>query len=303
LLWVGALCALELQCGASAGSLLTDLEQHFKSEGLVIASVQNQNLIVFPFSGRPFFRKFFDYNLGAVRFSPDGTAALGYLGPNAPWTPTVRLVLIESDGRVTARLDPNVANIGDMALSFDHTTVAFAGGDQVRQLGIFLGNLATGELQLAVPLQSHAGVGEETSVAWLPDGSGILYSQGDKIWTYDLGSRQSSLLNQNGTNPSCSPDGKWTAYRGSSGHAMLFPRHGGATRRASKGKIIGRIHWSPDSVYYFVDEKASAFPWGKCAFGYCFVVYRPGDGSRLELYGTALRDSSFGWLRGPWPLK
>ncbi len=143
----------------------------------------------------------------------------------------------------------------------------------------------------------------DTSVAWVPDGNAVLFSRDGGVWTYDVGSRRTSLLFREGTNPSCSPNGQWIAYRDPNGYAVIASRLSTGAKRASHGPIDGYVHWSPDSAYYFVDEKVPRSSPQRCPFGNCFVVYRLGDGSRLELQGSDRKDSFFGWLRGPWSVR
>ncbi len=304
LTFFGLLCVSSLQVTASGQSLLAELEKQSAMQGLIIAGVMNQDLIVFPFSKNPFVRRFFGYRLGAARTSPDGTAVLGYSYFDNPGIPARRIALISADGHVIALLNRDVVNVADMAVSPDLTTIVFAGKDPGnRQVGIFLGRLGTSDINLAVPLPSHGGVPQETSVSWLYDGSAVVFSRDSEVWTYNLGSGKTALLFRGGTNPSSSPDGQWIAYRNSDGYAMIASRRGTGAKRASREPIDGYVHWSPDSAYYFVDEKVSGSPQQKCPFGSCFVVYRLRDGSRLELQGTDRKDSFFGWLRGPWLAK
>jgi len=279
------------------------LEEQSRSDGWLIAGVMNRDFMVFPFSGSPVIRRFFDYNLGASRVAPDGRAVLGYSYLDNPGIPARRLALISADGRVTALLNRDVINVIDLAVASDRIEVVFAGKDpSTDEVGIFLGRLGTNDTHLIVPLQSHSGDLPETTVAWVPDGSAVLFSRDSEVWTYDLGSRRTAIRFRAGTNPTCSPDGHWIAYRNSNGYAMIASLRGAETKQASRGLIYGRVHWSPDSSYYFVNEKVSGSSLQSCPFGYCFVVYRMSDGTRLQLHGTDRKDSSFGWLRGPgWP--
>jgi hypothetical protein len=280
------------------------LEEKSASEGLVIAGVMNRDLLVFPFSGNPFVRRFFNYDLGAVRTSPDGTAVLGYSYFENPGIPPRRLALITAEGRVIALLNRDVINIADLAIASDRTVVAFAGKDPgTGEVGIFLGKFGTSDTQLIVPLQSHSGVPQEVSIGWVPDGSAVVFSKDAEIWIYDVATQKRTLLFRAGTNPSCSPDGQWIGYRNSDGFAMVALRRRTEAKRASRGRIYGSVHWSPDSAYYFVDEKVPSSSRQKCPYGNCFVIYRINDGSRLELQGTDRKDSFFGWLRGPWLVK
>ena len=297
LVWPFLFCGF--QGGLATRSLLGELEAKYASDGLMIAGVMNRNVMVFPFSGDPFVRSFFGYDLEAAWTTTDGTAVLGYSYFGGVSLPARRLVLIDVNGRVAGVLDREVINVGGMALAADNRAIAFTGKDPLTgETGLFLGRLGSGEIHLVIPLQSREGVPEETSVAWLPGAGGIAFSRDKQIWTYDLASRRTSLLFR-GTNPSYSPDGQWIAYRGLNGYAVIASRQGYSEKRMSRGRVYGHIHWSPDSEYLFVDEKVHGVPSQRCPFGYCFVVYRVGDGSRLELQGTDRQDSPFGWLRAP----
>lgn len=281
--------------------ILAEMEKLSAAQGLMIAGVMNKEIMAFPFSGSPFLRGFFDYNVGAARISPDGTAVLAYSYFDNPGIPARRLALISADGRVIALLDREVVNIVDMAVSMDRSALVFAGKDYLTgEVGIFVGKLSTKDLSLAVHLQSHNGVPEEISVSWLPDGSAIIFSRNSEIWTYELDSKKQALLLRGGTNPTSSPDGQWIGYRNLKGYATITSRRGTNTKRATREPIDGCVHWSPNSEYYFVNERVPGASSQRCPFGSCFVIYRLRDGSRLELYGTDRKDSFFGWLLGPW---
>jgi hypothetical protein len=263
--------------------------------------VINQNLMIFPYSGEPFAQRFFGYEVQVARTSPDGTAVLVYSNIETPGLPARRLALINAEGRVIAVLDRDVAP-ADFGVSSDNRNVVFAGKDiTTGQTGVFVGMLGTSHIELAVPLSNETAAA--TSVSWLAGGSAILFSRDGKVQTYDVGSRQVSMHLRAGADPTCSPDGRWIAYRGPNGTAILAAREGAETKRASRGRIYGRVHWSPDSAYYFVHEQVRGSSWDKCPFEACFVVYRVNDGSRFELQGTGRKDSSFGWLRGTWTAK
>jgi hypothetical protein len=295
-------------CAARDGNsqdLSEELKKQSESQGLMIAGAINQFLRVIPFSGSPFARWFLDYTLNAVRFSPDGTAVLAYVeNPVSTGIRPETMALIGSDGKVVSVLDRVIGNIADMALSADRIHVVVAGMDPVtREVGIFVGKLGTSEMQLIVRLKSESGVPLHATVGWVPDGHAVVFSRDGAVWTYNLDSREASLLLPLATNPACSPDGKWIAFRSSKGYAMLALRSGGEPRRASRGKMSGSVHWSPDSAYYFVDEVVRGASVQRCPVGVCFVVYRVRDGARLELYGSNLRDTFFGWIRGSWALR
>lgn len=271
---------------------------------MIVGSV-NQFLRVFPFSGVPFARWFLDYTLNVVRFSPDGKALLGAaVNPSEAGIPPETLALIGGDGHVITLLNRAVVNITDMALSPDRIHVAVVGMDHVtKEVGIFIGKLGTSEMQLVVVLKSESGVPLGTRVSWMPDRSSIVFSRDGGVWTYDLETRETSLLVPHATNPSCSPDGKWVAFRDSKGYATLVPRSGGERKRGSHGRISGSAHWSPDSAYYFVEEIVRGASRQRCPVGLCLVVYRVSDGTSLQLYGSQFKDTFFGWIQGPWALR
>ena len=301
---VGVLSILGLQGSPSARPLLAELREKSASKGLVIAGVMNRDFMVFPFSGSSFVRRFFNYNVDAARIAPDGAAVLGYWGREGGNIPPRRFALISSEGHVIQLLNRDVINVSDFALAADRISIVFSGKDPATgEVGIFIGRLGTADTQLIVPLQSHSGAPEETSVAWVSDGSAVLFSRNGEVWRYDVSSQKVSVLFPAATSPSCSPDGQWIAYRDPNGYAVIASRAGSSAKRASQNPIDGYIHWSPDSEYYFVDEMVPSSSPEKCPFGSCFVVYRVLDGSRLELQGTDRKDSFFGWLQGAWPLK
>lgn len=198
-------------------------------------------------------------------------------------------------------LDREVLNIADLAIAPDKLSVAFAGEDrQTGEVGMFLGRLGTTEIHRIVPLKSHNGVPQETSIGWAFDGKAVLFSKDREVWSYDIDSQQTSLLFRLASNPTCSLDGKWIAFRDSDGYARIVSKEDGEIRRGSRWTITGQIHWSPDSAYYLVNENVPGSSPKKCPFNTCFVVYRVRDGSRLQLQGTTRKDSFFGWLRGSW---
>lgn len=293
------------RANASEPPLLAQLEAKSASERLMIAGVLSREFIVVPYSGAPFIRRFFNYDLGLARTSPDGTAVLGYTSSDNPGIPARTIALISARGRVTALLNRDVGNIADMAVASDLVSVVFAGKDrQTGEVGIFLGRLESSDIHLIVPLRSQSGVPDETSTTWVPDGSGVFFSRNGAVWIYDINSQRISPLFSAATNPSCSPDGARIAYRSSNGYAMISSKRGFETKRASRWPIDGSVHWSPDSAYYFVDEEAPGSSPRKCPFGHCLVVYRLSDGSRLQVEGTNRKESFFGWLRGrEWSVK
>ena len=300
---LGLLWIFGAQGSPSAQSLLAELKEKSASNGLVIAGVMDREFMVFPFAGSPFFRRFFNYHGGLARIAPDGEAIL-VLGLNDGAIPAQGFALINAEGRVIALLNRDVINVADFALASDRISIVFAGNDPATgQVGVYIARLGTADIRLIVPLESYRGAPAETSVTWVPDRSAVLFSRAGQVWRYDVASEGSSVLFPAATNPSCSPDGKWIAYRDSNGYAAVASRLGSGARRASRNPINGYIHWSPDSEYYFVDEMVPRSSPQRCPFGNCFVVYRLRDGSRLQLHGTDRKDAFFGWLQGPWPLK
>ena len=141
--------------------------------------------------------------------------------------------------------------------------------------------------------------------SWSPDGSKLLYSEGNRIMTYDLQSKECVPL-ADGTLARWSPDSKWITYRTPGNKFILADTNGKIERTLLDGKeIVTGLSWSPDSQFLMYVEKAGAWEGGDCARnmadGRNVMVYRLRDGQRGEVFQVCdgFPYQQLDWLRVP----
>jgi len=183
-----------------------------------------------------------------------------------------------------------------MAISPDGLRVAFDGsyipsvttgssGSRENGTGMHYLDVETGRLS-SVPIEStHA----EDEMSWSPSGEAFTYANGNRIYILDVSTGAPKLIGH-GQNPTWSPDGQWITFRSMDDWAMAVnPVTLESKKLLPDNKILGAVHWSPDSQYVLVSEAVGALSnilhwrspiWGPVAE---LVVYRLRDGARASV--------------------
>jgi Tol biopolymer transport system component len=144
-----------------------------------------------------------------------------------------------------------------------------------------------------------------SSISWAPDGNSFAYDSGKRVFVYEVESRSSRLV-ADGSAPAFSPDGRWLAYRSTTGQAVALSQRSGESIVLLGGKkILWGVHWSPDSQYVMAaEDRTVAYD---VLHGGLFddrtrkmVIYRLGDGTAVSgnwFAGPGLGDYGYFWVK------
>jgi Tol biopolymer transport system component len=151
--------------------------------------------------------------------------------------------------------------------------------------------------------KSGLAAGLPSSAGWSTDNRTVVYAHDGQIIKLDLRSKHKVVLGR-GTNPTWSPDNKWIAYKTEDGSARLVTPDGLTQTDLLKGRrILGYLHWSPDSEYLMYGEESHpslleffTVPAGSTSR---LSIYRVRDGVILPVHWFGPlggSDIGFGWL-------
>jgi WD40 repeat protein len=268
-------------------------KERVRANQVAVAQFMDGRFQVIYLSGRTLEFEKPAYYFTSARFSSDGEAIVGTLGPE--------LVVLNQSLETLWRFRPPHPNVWNMALSPSKTQVAFislVGGNRF-SLGLAA---SSGEERTLTTFERQSD-DESWGLSWSPDGHSIVLASERHIKIVDVATIASETVGD-GFEPTWSPNGKWIAYRSVEGRAELWDV---ATRQRSRlgpgPRIISKVHWAPGSDYVMVEEDYGVGPSNRksrCPVKRRFVVYGLVDGSRREIFNPCLmRDWSFDWISDP----
>lgn len=218
-------------------------------------------------------------------------------------------------GKLLRQVPGKILYLQTMAVSADGLRVAFDGtyipkmaGPSAHAAlqtpaGIHYLNVQTGSLS-TVSSESNQS---QDSISWSPAGGAFTYADAGRIHILDVSTGASRSIGS-GHNPTWSPDGHWIAFRSTDGWATAVnPASLQSNRLLPDSKILGAVHWSPDSRYVLVSEPISIISnilqWRSPIGGPIaeLVVYRLRDGARASVSllppGGVSDDLGFEWVK------
>lgn len=241
---------------------------------------------------------------------------------NVPRQPVAQpcdgLTTIETMGGESVRQLPGrILYLQTMAVSADGHRVAFEGTyipaaktapanhDRLfREGGIHYLDIQAGT---ALTISTVSNPSEDsTEISWSPGGDAFTYTSGNRIYIFDVSTGASQAIAY-GQNPTWSADGQWLAFRSSDGWATAInPVTHVSKRLLPDHKILGAVHWSPDSQYVLVSEAVGVIsnilrwrsPGGPSSGE--LVVYRLRDGAGASVGSISLKggnDRGFEWVK------
>lgn len=138
---------------------------------------------------------------------------------------------------------------------------------------------------------SYLGVSEPVfDVSWFNTSDTLAYSAKGAIYTYSIADGAARFLVA-GTNPACSPDGKWLGYKGANGSPMLFSFESRQSEPLIKGvTCLWSVKWSPDGNFAIFSQYDRR--------GTVFQVCRMKDRTTAPIYhsGAPYSEARFGWI-------
>jgi len=158
--------------------------------------------------------------------------------------------------------------------------------------------------RVVVVYEHHDPPDRPRMISWSPDSDALAYSRENRIYVLKISTGSSRAL-ADGNYPSWSPDGKWIAFRSPDGSAVAINPATLESRKLLSEKILGGVHWSPDSQYVFVSESigfiSNLFNGRNPFIGPSaeLVVYRLRDGARVPVYWFSFKggdDLGFDWV-------
>jgi len=217
------------------------------------------------------------------------------------------LTLESISGVLQGRLNGSFV-VSHVALAPDRNQVLIEGlnRERPRTLGIHVGRFDTQAIRLLIPLEAVPGTFADntfTSLGWSPDSKRIVFDLRGTITTADVQTGATVNL-ASGTRPTWSPNGDWIAYVTSKDEARLIRPDGTGDHGILHGrKVLGTLHWSPDSDYVMFEERylPNMFEWWIRPAGSSarLVVCRVRDETTIPVYwsgGHGGSDAYFGWI-------
>lgn len=171
--------------------------------------------------------------------------------------------------------------------------------------GYFLATVGSDQAEMIEPEIAKSGLaaGLLPSAGWSTNNRTVVYAHEGQIIELDLRSKHKVVLGR-GTNPTWSPDNKWIAYKTEDGTARLVTPDGRTQTDLMKGhRILGYLHWSPDSEYLMYGEEyhPSLMEFFKVPADSTsrLSIYRLRDGAILPVHWFGPlggSDIGFGWV-------
>ena len=138
--------------------------------------------------------------------------------------------------------------------------------------------------------------GHVTSQCWSPSGDQFVYSDGGKVWLYNVQDRLAHILT-NGNDPTWSPSGDWIAFADRDGYYAIQPNGEGRKLLFRRKNLGGGLVWSPDGHLVAYSSRANFFQSLQVidVETYTLHIRRLADGSEYTL-DTNISGTQFQWM-------
>ena len=277
-------------CVGQGADLKSELIQRSERDGLAIVNAATSYVTVMPL-GSPLTDLQNPRGNMPGWFTPDGKHVV--------WHQLEYLALETFDEKRLGTLEGRFRLFRALAVSPDLTKVAFevtSGAGTRRISGLHWGTLGSTELNvIASEPQANESYKASCSLGWSSDSTRIVYERDNKIRVYDIRTGGTANLGE-GVCPTWSPSGDWIAYRSLESEAMLMTPNGDARTRLMPGrKILGFLHWSPDSAYLLFSEEVRWNPLNASQL----VVLRVRDRETtpvMDFGPEGGQDKNFSWI-------
>jgi len=306
-----------LACQLLAEDLRQELQRRSASEGLALIRINGAPTLLYSFAGEPPIIKN-PRGLSTAWIASGGGAvawSLHYIGSR-----NCSPMLIEAPVGIEKWRVPGDVSSGVAGVSPNGESAAFWGTykppgsgrlNTTQNRGAWIKGLhyanrgagVTTILQRPMPTKGQVEDFPVSSISWSPDGEAFVYDERGEIFIFEVAAKQSRRV-ASGTAPEWSPDGKWISFRSSDGYASAIDSVTLAPHDLfGHRKILWGVHWSPDSRYAMLSERAgllSILRHGR-DFGFLgeVLVLRIGDGAVAavgSVYDPGIDDRGFNWV-------
>lgn len=296
-------------CRSTSG-LLNELKARESTEGLAVVCLMSSRFEIVSFSQGPYLLA--KHPKASAWISESGDLVVWNVHTAPPGRCEGATSIETLNGDLVKRLPMRIVNPSTMGISSESHSLAFDGrsfaqdgspsaSDKLNRVS-YLHFLNSGTV---TTVSAESSVADSGTLGWSPSGRSLTYGSGKRIYVLDLSTGESTVI-ADGYNPTWSPDGRWITFRSTDGWAMAIDPVSMARKKLLPNKILGAVHWSPDSRYVFVTEPVGlvqiVLRWLPLYTAAEFVVYRIEDLARASVglipAEMSTEDLQFQWIKG-----
>lgn len=232
----------------------TELERKSRQFELALVLDQGDEITVLPFAG-PYFSRKLPSKSARPTATPDGKRVI-WVTQGPPYTSSIEL---EAIGGKTIHGSSVPSWLSILAVSSDEPPkIAFASNSTEVRYGAW-NQPSTNVIEGIGPIDHSAG--------WSVDGTRLVFGRNGEIRMLDLRNNRVDLIDS-GIDPTCSPDGRWIAYRTNGNHAILFNSRSREKKFILEDRELAPLplRWSPDSQYLAYVERRDQIAWKLSVF-------------------------------------
>lgn len=285
-------------CSVAQNDLARELRNKSMERGLALSRVRGNLVDIIPFDAD---------RIGCVWRRPVYSASFSSDGAKVIVVGNRHVTIQRIDGTIVSTSEVKFPNLQPW-LSPDGNQLLFETSHLTSTRtpsGYFLATIGSDQVEMIESEMPRSGLaaGLPSSAGWSTDNRTVVYSHEGQIIKLDLRSKDKVVLGR-GTNPTWSPDNKWIAYKTEDGTARLVTPDGLTQTDLMEGhRILGYLHWSPDSEYlmYGEDYHPSLVEFFKVLADSTsrLSIYRLRDGAILPVHWFGPlggSDVGFGWV-------